>query len=262
MMSTAHEYHLPLDPARHMELAAALGDSPETVITLHHLRRGSCRAYVAGAPTHFDGAIIQHADAPTEPTGFGGDPAILDGLLQVMQGWDCISVPAMCAPGLGDALSQRMGARVRYLDDIYFQLVQPAPPVHSESVHRLTLADLPLLEAAPPELHAAGFGGLAALLREGIVAGALVNGRLVAIAHTSARSDRHGDIGVATLAAWRNHGFATATASLVAQGLQAAEQIPVWSAGAHNAPSLRVAVKLGFTEIGRRRYVILDQADR
>lgn len=63
--------HLPLDPARYPELAAALGDSPETVITLHHLRRGSCRAYVAGEPRHFAGAIIQHADAPTEPSGFG-----------------------------------------------------------------------------------------------------------------------------------------------------------------------------------------------
>ena len=257
-MSVSHAYHLPLDPARHQELIAALGDRPETVITLHHLRRGSCRAYVLGNPAHFEGAIIQHFDTPTEPTGFGTDPQVLDMLLQAMQGWNCISVPTTCAPGLGDALKRRMGVGVRYLDDIYYHLVQPALPVRSEAVQRLTLAHLPLLEAAPPELHTGGFGSLAASLREGIVAGALVDGQLVAIAHTSARSERHGDIGVATLEAWRNHGFATAAAARVARDVQAAGQIPVWSTGAHNAPSLRVAAKLGFTEVGRHRYVIID----
>ena len=261
-MSLSHEYHLPLDPARHLELVAALGDSPETVIAVHHLRRGRCRAYVAGDVAHFDGAVIQHFDTPTEPTGFGTDPDVLDKLLQAMQGWDCISVPTICAPGLGDALTRRMGVRICYLDDIYFHLLQPAPPVRSQAVQRLTLAHLPLLEAAPPELHTGGFGSLSALLSEGVVAGALVDGQIVAIARTSARSDRHGDIAVATLEAWRNHGFATAAAALVAQELQAAGQIPVWSAGAHNAASLRVAEKLGFTEIARHRYVIIDQADQ
>src|SRR5262245_43120224 len=37
IMSLSHEYRLPLDPARYQELVAALGDSPETVISLHHL---------------------------------------------------------------------------------------------------------------------------------------------------------------------------------------------------------------------------------
>lgn len=127
-------------------------------------------------------------------------------------------------------------------------------------MQRLTLADLPLLEAIPPALHVDGFGSLEALLSEGIVAGALIDGQIVAIARTSARSERHGDIGVATLEAWRNHGFATAAAALVARDVQAARQIPVWSAGAHNAASLRVAEKLGFTEVGRHRYVIIDSA--
>ncbi len=260
IMSVSHEYHLPLDPARHQELIAALGDSPETVITIHHLRRGSCRAYVAGDPARFDGAIIQHFGTPAEPTGFGTDPQVLERLLQAMQGWDCISVPTICAPGLGDALMRRMRVRVRYLDDIYFHLVQPVPSIQSEVVQRLALAHLPLLEAIPPELHVDGFGSLEALLSEGIVAGALIDGQIVAIARTSARSERHGDIGVATLEAWRNHGFATAAAALVARDVQAAGQIPVWSAGAHNTPSLRVAEKLGFMEVGRHRYVIIDSA--
>jgi hypothetical protein len=152
-----------------------------------------------------------------------------------------------------------MGVRVRYLDDIYLHLVQPAPALRSDVVQRLTLADLPLLEAAPPDLHTGGFGSLAGLLSEGIVVGAIMDGRIIAIARTSARSERHSDIAVATLEGWRNHGLATAAAAVVAQELQVAGQIPVWSAGAHNPASLRIAQKLGFTKVARRRYVILDR---
>ncbi len=175
-MFRLQEYHLPLDPARHLELVAALGDSPETVITIHHLRRGSCRTYVAGEPAHFEGAIIQHVDTPAEPTGFSTDPNVLDRLLQAVQGRDCISVPMQCVSSLGNALTCRMGVRVRYLDDIYLHLVQPAPPVQHESVKRLTLEHVPLLEAAPSKLHTGGFGSLEALLSEGIVAGAVDRG--------------------------------------------------------------------------------------
>lgn len=251
-------FFLPLDPARHGELADALGDSAETVIAAHHLRRGSCRAYVAGKPASFRAAIVQHDDAPTEPIGFGDDPELLDRLLQGMQGWDCVCVAQACADGLGELLARRLGTRVRYLDDIYFELRQPAPTLPGGPVRLLTPADLLLLEAAPPELHSGGFGSHAALLREGVAAAAVVEERIVAIARTSARTGRRGDIGVNTLEGWRGRGFATATAALVAQGLQAAGQVPVWSAGGHNRASLRVAEKLGFAEIGRRRYVILD----
>lgn len=250
-------FFLPLDPARHFELAAALGDSAETVIAAHHLRRGSCRAYVAGDPAGFRAAIVQHADAPTEPTGFGDDAELLDRLLQGMQGWDCICAPLACAAGLGELLARRLGARVRYLDDIYYELSQPAPHIPSALVRLLTPADLALLEAAPPPLRSGGFGSHAALLREGIAAAAVADGQVVAIARTSARTGQRGDIGVNTLEGWRGQGLATAAAALVAQGLQAAGQVPVWSAGGHNQASLRVAEKLGFVEIGRRRYVIL-----
>ena len=256
-MPSASPCYLPLDPARHGELADALGDSAETVIAAHHLRRGSCRAYVAGEPGSFRAAIVQHDDAPTEPIGFGDAPELLDQLLGAMQGWDCICAPLACAAGLGDLLARRLGLGVRYLDDIYYELNQPAQLVPDGRVRRLTPADLALLEAAPLELHSGGFGSHAALLREGIAAGALVDGRLVAIARTSARTGQRGDIGVNTLEGWRGQGLATAAAALVAQGLQAAGQVPVWSAGGHNQASLRVAEKLGFVEIGRRRYVIL-----
>lgn len=259
-MAVVDTNHLLLAPERYPELAAALGDRPETVIVLHHLRRGSCRAYVAGEPAAFAGAIIQHEDAPTEPTGFGDDPLLLDQLLQAMQGWDCICVSTSCAAGLGAALTRRLGVAVRYLDDISYQLDQPAPLLPHPAVRRLTPAHLSLLQAAAPELPTGGFGSIAALLHDGIVAAALADGQIVALASTSARSERHADIAVGTLPAWRNRGLASAAAAVVAQAIQSAGQTPVWSAGAHNAASLRIAAKLGFSEVTRRRYVILERA--
>jgi predicted GNAT family acetyltransferase len=94
------------------------------------------------------------------------------------------------------------------------------------------------------------------LLTEGIIAAAIVDGGVVAIAHTAARTERHADLGVATLPAWRGRGLATAAAALVAERVRAAGQIPVWSTGETNAASRRVAQKLGFREVARRTYLI------
>jgi predicted GNAT family acetyltransferase len=94
------------------------------------------------------------------------------------------------------------------------------------------------------------------MLTDGIAAGAVVDGNIVAIAHTYAQTNLHADIGVSTVEQWREKGFATAAASLVAQEIQDRGKVPVWSCGEDNTASLRVAQKLGFTEVGRRTYVI------
>jgi hypothetical protein len=47
-----------LDLKRCRALALVLGDTPETVHTVHTLRRGTCRPYTAGDPTSPDGAIV------------------------------------------------------------------------------------------------------------------------------------------------------------------------------------------------------------
>jgi predicted GNAT family acetyltransferase len=95
------------------------------------------------------------------------------------------------------------------------------------------------------------------LLTHGIAACAIVAGQIVSFAHTYARSERHADIGVATVEAWRGRGFGTAAASLVARRVQEAGQTPVWSTGEDNAASLRVARKIGFTQVSRRTYLVL-----
>lgn len=249
--------HPPCDAAQRQALADALGDTPETVIAAHAARRGLCRAYVAGDSAHFAGVIVQTAEMPGEPMGFGEDADVLWNLLRSVEGWFCIEVARGAAPALGRLIQAGMGRPVRFYEDIYSTLTAPAVPLANEAVRLLTPADLPLLDAAPPDVRGAGFGGTRPLLAEGIAACALVGGTLVAIAHTSARTPRHADIGVATLPAWRGRGFASAAAALVAQGVQGAGQIPMWSTGVDNQASRRVARKLGFVEVARRTYVIL-----
>jgi hypothetical protein len=249
----------PLDAVEYNALAAALGDRPETVHSVHVLRRRTCKAYVAGDVAHFQGAIVQADALPTEPTGFGSAPEVLWQLLHLMEGWTCVLVDARCAAALGRIVETRLGVPVRYLDDISYALTGPAKVFHSGAVRRLSLADLEMLEAAPPELRAGLWNSPREVLMEGIIACAVISGKIVATALTTAHSDRYADVGVFTQEGFRGRGYATAAASIVAQGVQEDGHIPVWSAGEHNAASLRLAQKLGFTEVSRRRYVILAE---
>ena len=51
-------------------VAYALGDSPETVIPTHLLRRGLASAYVEGSVSRFNGMIVQSQSLPREPWCF------------------------------------------------------------------------------------------------------------------------------------------------------------------------------------------------
>lgn len=248
-----------LDPERCHVLADTLGDTPETVHSVHMLRRGTCKAYVAGDPARFDGAIVQANQWPTEPTGFGSDPEVLWELLQSVEGWECVLVDSECATALGEIIEKEMAVRVRYLDDVCHTLTQPVKVFHNEAVRQLTLAALELLESAPLELRASLWSNPREILLEGIIACAVTSGRIVATALTTAYSDQYADIGVYTREGFRCRGYATAAASLVARSVQEDGRVPVWGAGEHNMASLRVAEKLGFVEMSRRRYVILAQ---
>lgn len=258
-MSAARRIHGPLDAKGRHALADALGDTPETVISVHQLRRGLCRAWTVGNPSRFDAAIIQGDFLPEEPVGFGVDAERLWELLKPVEGWECIDVSQSCAAALGKIIERETGVRVRYYDDIYHTLGEPAPDFPDKHVRRLTSADLALLESAPHDVQGCGFEGLDAMLSEGVAACAIVDGDIVAIAHTYARSERHADVGVYTLEDWRGRGYATACAAVVARAVQEAGQTPVWSTGPGNLASLRVAEKLGFKEVARTTYVILEQ---
>ena len=239
-----------------LALADALGETPETAISVHRLSNGFCRAYAAGDPAHFHGAVIQEDFCPDEPMGFGSDPEILWGLLKFVEGWDCVDVSSECAEALGEIIERETGCKVRYYGDVYHILQEPVTCFRSESVRLLTPDDLNLLESSPEELRGCGFGTTLRLLEEGFVACAIVDGKIAAIAHTSARTNRYADIGVFTAEERRGQGLAASTASIVAEKIQEAGLIPTWSAGEDNFASLRVAQKLGFTEVSRRTYVI------
>ena len=253
------DFYSPLDPRGCRALASALGDTPETVVSVHLLRRGLCKAYVAGDPSRFDGAIVQWDDVPAEPMGFGSDPEVLWGLLQSVEAWNCVDVALECAPALGEIIEERMGVPIRYYGDVYLTLSKPVLDLPNEAARQFTLADLKLLESAPAEVRGSGFESTRRLLSDGVVACAVVSGNVVSTAHTPGRSDRYAEIGVSTLEQWRGHGFATAAASIVTRCVQEAGQTPVWSAGEDNMASLHVAQKLGFAEVSRRIYVIPDK---
>lgn len=246
----------PLSQLQCQQLAETLPDTPETVIAISQLRRGLARAWTVGEITEGGTAVVEDTGQPGEPLVFGHDVAQMADLLPQIPGWFCLNVSRDCAPALAPLIEQMMGCPVRFLEDVYHTLSQPAPAITHPHVRLLTPADLSLLEAAPFELQGAQ---PRRTLLEMVAAGAVVDGRLVAIAQNYARTDRYGEIGVHTLPAYRQQGYAVATATAVARYIQSLGLIPVWSCGAHNEASLRTAVKLGFHEVSRRVYIILDR---
>ena len=243
-------------------LADFLGDTPLTVISASRLKQGMCEAYIAGTLPDVNAALVFDAFCPDEPCGFGTDADALWQLLKATDGWGCINVDSACAASLGALIEADRGTSIRYYGDVCHALLEPVckdwvtQSLPNETVRLLTLADVERLTEAPAEVQGNGYKTHRSMLTEGIAAGAIVDGAVVAIAHTYAETDLHADIGVSTLEPWREKGFATTAASLVAEEIQARGKVPAWSCGEDNFASLRVAEKLGFTEIGRRTYVI------
>jgi len=250
----------PLNHADCLKLAETLGDRPETTIQIHLLRHGFCWAYVVGEPSKFDGVIIQSKLDPAEPTGYGSDAKVLWSILKSLKDWDCIEVPNECAKELGEIITSETGRKVRYYGDVYHALLKPANRFENEFVRQITLDDLDLLKSSQEDFRRSCFDTSERLLTEGFAACAIVSGEIVGVAHTSARGVKHSDIGVFVAEGYRERGFATASASIVAQKVQEDRQIPVWSAGETNFASLRVAQKLGFAKLSTMTYVIPEKS--
>ncbi len=239
-----------------LTLADIIGDTPMTVISAARLKHGMCDAYVAGALPDVTAALVFDAYCPNEPCGFGTDADALWQLLKATDGWSCINVDTACAEPLGALIEADTGISVRYYGDVCHALLEPTHHYPNETVRLLTSEDVKHLAKAPTEVQGNGYETHEAMVTEGIAAGAVVDSNIVAIAHTYAETDLHADIGVSTVEIWQKKGFATAAASLVAEKIQAKGKVPAWSCGEDNIASLMVAQKLGFTEVGRRTYVI------
>jgi RimJ/RimL family protein N-acetyltransferase len=241
-------------------LLATLPENPETVTCIHLLTRGDCNVYMSGDQRLGLTAVLQAKALPEEPVGFGSDAnALWQELIQVKD-WQCIEVDKEVAPPLAEIISSQLKTRVRFLDDIYHVPRAQVSSFEEESVRQLVLDDLSLLEALPREAQPVGFwGDLRTSLTKGLVAGAVVEGRVVATSFVAARGQRYVDIGVYALENHRRRGLATAAASTVARSVQSDGLVPVWSCGSHNIPSLKVARKLGFIEVSRRTYVVIEK---
>ncbi len=249
----------PLDRSECQVLAAALGDSPETVGSIHVLLRHLCKAYVSGATDAPAAAIVQSDFCANEPVGFGCDPDRLWDLLATVKGWDCFLVSSHCSQRIAELMRAHTGQRVGFIDDISFVLDQPVAAFTHPSVRLLTLDDPDLLSAAPPAVAGSGYRDTGEFLSQAIAAAAIVDGAIASLAFTAARSERYADIGVHTLAPFRRRGFARTAASLVAARVQEEGQLPVWSTGHFNTASLNLARDLGFVEVLRRTYVVSDR---
>lgn len=234
-----------------------LGDTPETVIAIHQLRHGLCEAHVeAGADRH-DAVILRPSRPSNELVGFGRDVESLGRVLLNLSGWSCVCVEDEIARRLGPILEARLGRPIRYIMDVYHTLERPVLVGSNPSVRHLTGEDSDLMRAAPIDIQGAclGFETFERLLEAGFVAGAVIDGKLVAVASTWAVSERYADISVVTAGPWRGRGLATTCAGLVAAGVRRSGRVPVWSTGENNVASLQVARRQGFKEVGRRTYV-------
>jgi hypothetical protein len=244
----------PLSPKQCRHLAEQLPDIPETVIATSQLRRGVANAWLAGEGTASETAVVEDQNQPGEPLIFGQDPTEIARVLPHIPNWDCVNVSPTLAPELAALIEKQMNCPVRLWHDVYHTLTKPGPNFFHSQIRLLTPDDWPLLAAAPTELQ--GPNPRRALF-EMQVAGGVIDGRLVAIAQKVATSAKYAEIGVHTLSDYRNQGFSTALASLIATDIQAQGLTAVWSCGEGNAASMRVAQKLGFTEVSRRVYLIL-----
>ncbi len=240
-------------------LADAIGESAETIMSVHRLRRGLCRAIVDALPPHHRAALVIPHEVPDEPSAYGDDPEAIWRLLRDLVEWSCVNASQAIALPLTALFASATGHACTHTEEMYYQLPRPVAAWPHDAVRRLMAADIPLMEAATLPLNMVDwrFGSAAAQIAEGAAAGAIVDGELVAAAFIGGRGDRCADVGIVTREDWRNQGLSTAAAALVCADIQAAGQIPVWGTSIENFASQKVAAKLGFAVVSRSVYICL-----
>ena len=246
----------PLGADECQQLAVALGYTSDTTVEVHSLERGLCRAFTLGAPGAFDAALVETENLAAEPHGFADDPADLCSLLEKVQGWDCVLVASGLAEPLEQLVRKRITPNTRIYESVHAELHRPAGHYVHPSVRGFDTADLPFLEVSSRELGPDGFATIEECVTVGSVAGAFIDGEIVSVAYVDSLTSRFGAVTINTMERHRGQGLATAAASIVAKRLQSQGRMPVWYTGADNASSLRVAAKLGFSEVSRPKYVV------
>jgi hypothetical protein len=93
------------------------------------------------------------------------------------------------------------------------------------------------------------WGGPGGLAGSGRAFGAFRAGTLASVAAPFFVGDRYVDIGVVTERGQRGRGLSPACAGALARDIRARGGVPSWTTSPDNAPSLRVARKLGFERV-------------
>lgn len=248
-----------LEASEKAGLADTLGESPESIISVHVLRQDLCRAWVHGSPSDFRAAVVQVGFMPEEPIAFGDDVEAVWELLEHVPGWDCVEWTPEGARALGPVVEDATGKPVRYHTGIYFRLDRPAMRFENADVRLLGVDDIEAWRQAPDDLRQAGFADEEEMVEKGYAAGAFDGDRLVSIVQTSAVGERLADVGTFTLEDYRRRGYSTAAASRVCAKLQERGIKPVWSTGEGNDASQGVARRVGFERVGTTEYVIRGQ---
>lgn len=237
-------------------LAAALADTPENCLQVHFLRRNLCRAWVAGDAQAPDAAIVQPAVAPDELLATGNSAEAVWPLLPAAEGWSSVRVDARLADGLARLFEECAGRAVSRYDAACFLGCTPVITHPSPYVRLLTALDRRLLDGLPESRAGACWDGADVLLRDGFAAGAVLSGRLVSVAFTSACTGRYARIDAFTMPGWRRRGIATAAVALVAATAANRGLGPVWHCPTDSAAGLRLARALNFAESARLAHLV------
>jgi RimJ/RimL family protein N-acetyltransferase len=235
-------------------LATFIGESPETVIAIHALRSGRGRVWVSGTPRDPRALIIEPEWLPGEPLGFGDDTDLLE-LLAHVDGWDCFELTAPTAERVADEFARRWGIAKRVVDVHHVSEVTASVEPHPLEVRPLRTPDLDRLAVAADDIFPAR-DVMEPAVELGRVFVAIDGELIVGQGSSFAAGERYADVGVHVAETHRRRGLATGCAARVCEAVRTAGLTPVWSCGAENRASLRVAAKLGFVEVTRLVFLV------
>ena len=252
----------PADSRHFPALAEWLGDSLDTVVPLHVLLSGRCKAWLDGSASSPRACVVLADYVAREPWAFGGDADDAEAVARLLReapGWKCVNVSREFADAMSDALHRGTGQPASRHGDLYFAPAGKIDAVDDDRVRLLTRDDAPLFRESPEDARAGPAEFIERLLRDGLCAAAVVDGRVVAQAHAYCITPRHAEIGARTAVHFRGRGLSTACGTLLCARLQASNRLPVWSTGESNLASQRVAQKIGLRLVHRRVYLSVSR---
>lgn len=232
-------------------------DLPENVHTRYFLIKKLCEVYIIGNILNPKAIVIRPEFDSSELFGYK-DPKAICEIIQSIEEWNSILVNNNVSKELGNFLSKTKN--IKYEKEIYFTLKQPIINLPTNNTQLLTSNDLPLLKNIHSQLQNAGVtSSYQEMLSNGMIAGTVIHNQLVSIAYATHVTEKYADVGIFTIPEYRNKGYSILVTTFLIQKLQAKNLIPVWSTDENNSASLKVAQKLGFTEIYTKTYINFEK---